>query len=109
MIRTFDLGMDQVIVEQFLNDPQIQLQKVEVFCSELGLTSLVLTYRLGQPAMPRKKRMIVRYLIFHGINKDLNQILSEARYRVIELRHFQTEQGTVAVVDYQIKGELIGA
>jgi hypothetical protein len=103
MIRSFDLAMNQEALNHLLDNPTVQLQEIKVMCSDTGYTTATLQYRLGEAPFPKRKRRVERYLMFYGINLELNTLLESKRTRLVKLYDFQSEQGTIVVVDYQIK------
>jgi hypothetical protein len=106
MIRKFDLLFNPEnnhLIRTHLNDPLIQHTSLKVRCSETGFTSLISSFRRLQEKSERPERRIERYLLFHGQNKEVDRILSDATTRLIAAHDFETEQGTVIVLDYRIR------
>lgn len=103
MVKSFDLAMNQELLNQFLDNPTIQLEKIQVTCSETGYTNALFNYHFGPSPLPKRKRRIERFLMFYGVNAELNKLLEDKKTRLIQLYNFQTENGNVIVADYQIK------
>jgi hypothetical protein len=103
MVKSFDLAMAQEALDQFLDNPDNQLQEIKVTCSKTGYTDALIQYRTGTPPFPKKKRRIKRFTMFYGSCPELNVLLEDKKTRLIKMYDFQTESGTIIVVDYQIK------
>lgn len=103
IFRQFDLAIYFEEVDNILNDPNLYVTEIKVSCSEIGMTSLIITALDAKVPMERKrKRHFRRFLLHAGINEELIEILSDDNARVLNRHDFFTEQGAIVVLDYEV-------
>ena len=106
MIRSYDLAMEEETVETMLNDPHLRLTKLRVGCSESGYTTATLSLQVVEEPIERKRRRRVRrFVLFNGLNHELDQLVDDSNTKIIKQHEFITEQGVIIVLDYELKRE----
>lgn len=104
MYREFDLSVAAREADQLLNNPTLRLVSIDIFCSaETAYTRASLRFI---PCEPRKRKFIRklrRFVLFEGANPQLDERLSNENVRLIKQYVFPTSEGTVVVLDYQIR------
>lgn len=107
MIATFDPHGDGAEIEALLNDQGYVIEKIENYITEKGFTGCIIDYRLPVNDYDRMKspyrQKIQTFFMRHGLNVDLNILLSRRDVRVIERLYKLTEIGEIVLLHYEIK------
>lgn len=108
MFRSFDLALYSSHVDKLLNDPGLRLNNMKISCSfETGYTSV----SLNLSPCPKKERKYNRHLRRFIVERDnpiLDGLLQSKSTRVIKQHVFPIEEGTIVVVDYQVRNRKAG-
>lgn len=109
MYRAFDLSVAAREANQLLNDPEIRLVSMSVSCSaETAYTVASLRFNECEKQERKFTRRLERFVMFEGANSFLDERLSDKNVRLIRQYVFPTSEGTVVVLDYQIRKERQG-
>lgn len=109
MYRAFDLSVAATEANQLLNNPELRLVSLSVSCSaETAYTVASLRFTSCEPQERKFSRRLERFIMFEGENSDLDFRLSDKNFRLIKQYVFPTSEGTVVVLDYQIRKERQG-
>lgn len=102
IFRQYDLAIYQEEVDNIINDPFISPSELSVTCSGVGSVSLLIHARkTDKPREMKRNRHFRRFLLFGGVNEELIELLSDEKVRVLNRHDFDTEQGSIVVLDYQ--------
>ena len=108
MFRTFDLALYSSHANKLLNDPCLRLNSMKITCSfETAYTAASMHFS----PCPKKERKYNRYLrrfIVERENAMLDGLLQSPSTRVIKQHVFPIEEGTIVVVDYQVRNRKAG-
>lgn len=106
MYRAFDLSALQDIANEFLNNEHLQLVSLNVSCSaETAYTVAALRFVPCERKERKFTRRLERFVLFEGVNSHLDERLSDKNVRLIRQYIFPTNEGTIVVLDYQIRKE----
>lgn len=107
MFRVFDLSIERELVEELINSPTCKIIEMKTFCSaETGYTTVHLRYNeVTEPIKRRRRRCVRRFVLFYGLNDDLNKIMDNPGTKLIKREQFLTAQGVIIVLDYELKHE----
>lgn len=109
LFRQFDLSLDEEIkrIDQILDNDHLMPIELKVGCTDGGFTTLtVRAQKSNSPIERKRKRRFRRFVLFGGVNEDLNQLLEDENVRLIKRHDFFTELGAIIVVDYETKAEV---
>lgn len=104
MRRLFDLSHDPAELDTFLNDEFYYIEDIEFdFQKKTGRTTAFIRYSYNKYPLPQKKlrRRIRRFVLFDGINHELNELFNNKYVKVIEEEVYKNEISVVVVVHYQ--------
>jgi hypothetical protein len=105
MLRAYDLSSMTEKANELLNDPSLRLISLNISCSaETAYT--VASMRLAPcPAREtRFNRYLERFILLGGSgNHDLDRKLADKNVRLLKQHIFPTSEGTIVVIDYQVK------
>jgi hypothetical protein len=91
-------------VNEHLNDPYYRLNQLKIYCSEeTGYTSATLRLTPSPKRHTRFKRYIKRFVCDSFGHPEIDELLSDRNVRLIKQHIFPTAEGTVIVLDYQVK------
>lgn len=108
MFRTFDLSIYSSNANQLLNDPCLRLISLKISCSfETGYTTADLRLAPCPKKEPKFKRYIRRFIVEQA-NQELDELLGNEKVHIIKQHVFPTVEGTIVVVDYQVKNRKVG-
>ena len=107
MFRIFDLAMFEEDINQLLNDPKLKLLQLNVACSEeTAYTPVTLRFQQCEENQERKyKRYLNRFIASSEAYEVIDDLLADKKNRLIKMDTFPTKEGTVIVLDYQVKRE----
>lgn len=106
MFRAFDLSAMEDVVNELLNSPYLRLQSMKISCSaETAYT--VASLRLIPCEKQERKfiRKVERFPLVAGAHPLLDERLSNKDIQLIHQYVFPTSEGTIVVLDYQIRKE----
>lgn len=110
MIRVFDLSTHSDHVNDLLNDPKYRLNQLKIYCSEeTGYTTATLRLTPCPKRTTKFKRYLARYVCDRFGHPEVDRLLEDKNVRLIKQHIFPTQEGTVIVLDYQVrKGRQVG-
>lgn len=104
MLRSYLLTFYSDVLEQELNNPEWQIIQRTFTCNpETGSASVVVRYLPAVEKRDVKTRRNIRSFFVNGSNEELDDLLSNPKYRVIDSKTFQTALGSVVIVDYETR------
>lgn len=109
MLRAFDLSAMEDEVNQHLNDPELRLISLDIYCSEeTAYTVANLRLAACEKREFRFYRYLKRYILLGGIgHPEVDKTLNNPDVRLIKYYMFPTAEGTVVVLDYQVRKERV--
>ena len=108
MFRTLDLSNYSSNASQLLNDPCLRLIKMNISCDfETGHTTVSMRLSRCEPREIKFKRYLKRFFVDQW-NDQLDEMLKNKNIRIIKQHVFPTIEGTIVVLDYQIKSRKAG-
>jgi hypothetical protein len=106
IFQLYDLSIEFQSVDQILDNPNLLPIELKVTCTETGYTTLLIqAQETDEPVERRYKRRFRRFLLLGGFNRELADLLSSKKNRLIKRHDFFTEQGAIIVIDYETKPE----
>lgn len=110
MFRSFTLGneADEYELYRILNSSQYVLHSVDPYISESGMSGVLLKYAKSFNTYTRQdrpfRREIKKFFIGEGgRNEVLDDLLNNPDVREIKFLSKFTEDGPIAVLDYEVK------
>lgn len=110
MFRSFTLGSeaDEYELYRILNSSKYVIRKIDNYISESGVAGTLLHFEEAFNDYTRSERVHRREIKkFHigegGLNEELDALLRNRSVRQIEFLSKFTEEGPVAVLDYETK------
>lgn len=105
MFRMYQLPISNEVLRTDLNNPEWNMVQKTMSCDpESGTVYVGIRY---MPALDRRTithiRKIESYRMNQGSSTALERIENDPVNRIIEVKQFQTESGTVMVVDYEVR------
>jgi hypothetical protein len=109
MLRSFDLSIFQEQANDLLNDPELSLLSMKISCSEeTGYTVATMHMKPCDKRDRRFQRFIERFILSTE-NQELDNRLADKEVRLLNQHIFPTAEGTIVVLDYQVrKGRQVG-
>lgn len=109
MHRSFDLSAMATSANEWLNDSEKRLISLSISCSaETAYTVASMRFVPCEKQERRFIRNLERFIMSDGENPFLDERLSNKDVRLIKQYVFPTNEGTVVVLDYQIRKERQG-
>jgi hypothetical protein len=110
MIRVFDLAVFTDKANDLLNDPNYRLNQLKIYCSEeTGYTTATMRLTPCAKRNLKFKRFLKRFVCESFGHPEIDELLRDKNVRLIKQHIFPTAEGTVIVLDYQVrKGRQVG-
>lgn len=110
MLRAFDLSAQEELANQQLNDPDYRLLQLRISCSEeTGYTVATMRFAPCERRETKFERKLERFVLISGGHPLIDKRLADKRVRLIKQHIFPTSEGTVVVLDYNVrKGRQVG-
>jgi hypothetical protein len=104
MIRAYDLSSMTEKANQDLNDPDLRLISLNISCSaETAYTVASMRFAPCEKRERKFNRYLERFIVLGNKNPDLDRRLSDPNTRLLKQYIFPTAEGTVVVIDYQVR------
>lgn len=108
MFRVFDLSIYASNANELLNNPCLRLISLKISCSfETGYTTANLRFSPCEKRETKFKRYLKRFRVEQD-DHQLDELLQDKDVRIIKQHVFPTEDGSIVVVDYQVRKRKVG-
>lgn len=106
MLRALDLSVYENEINEYLNNPELRLVTLKISCSEeTAYTVASLRFQPCERRETRYCRYLKRFVTNMGFHLEVDQLLANQNIRLLHQHVFPTAEGTVIVLDYQVKKE----
>lgn len=105
MIRAYDLSCMTEKANEYLNEPTLRLISLNVTCStETAYTVASMRLAPCEKRDTRFNRYLERFILLErNGNPDLDRRMKDPNTRLLKQYIFPTAEGTVVVIDYQVR------